>query len=100
MIRNPRLFRVIDKNMLRRIPPSKTKIHATHERDRLVDHAQLLVLRTINTKTATISSDTRFKGYGCEEEREEKRAESTHMRPIKRPGLEMRRRALHHNIRM
>lgn len=51
MIRNARLLRVIDQDMLRRIPTTKTEIHATHERDRLVNHAELLVLQKRTTKT-------------------------------------------------
>ena len=56
-----------------------SQVETTHERDRLVDHAHLLVLSV---------SD----GSGPKE--------TTHMRPVKRPRLKVTRRSLHHDVRV
>ena len=39
---------IIHEHMLRRIPPSETKIKATHESDRLINHTHLLMLHETN----------------------------------------------------
>ena len=56
-----------------------SQVETTHERNRLVDHAHLLVLSVSNILNPK---------------------ETTHVRPVERPRLEVTRRSLHHDIRV
>ena len=73
-------IRIIDKNMLRGVPPTETHVESTHKCDGLIDNTHFLML-----PRAVRSWGGELKGV-------------SYVSPIESPGLEVTGGTLYHDI--